>query len=57
VKKVFAPTARTAKAAAITGDTPEAVANSVIDTIFAAHPSLQEDLQSSLANNSQGASS
>jgi hypothetical protein len=57
VKKVFAPTARTTKATAITGDTPDALANSVIDTIFAAHPSLQGDLQSALANNTQGASS
>jgi electron transfer flavoprotein beta subunit len=56
VKKVFAPTARTAKAIAISGDTPEALANSVLDTVFAAHPSLQGDLQSSI-NNSQGASS
>jgi len=57
VKKVFAPTARTAKAIAISGDTPEALANSVLDTVFAAHPSLQGDLQSSIATNSQGASS
>jgi electron transfer flavoprotein beta subunit len=57
VKKVFAPTARTEKAILITGDTLEAAAQSLIDSVFSAHPALQEDLRSQLAANSEGASS
>ena len=57
VKKVFAPTAKTVKATPITGDSMEAQAKSLIDTIFAAHPGIQEDLENSAAANSQGAQS
>ncbi len=50
-------TARTAKAASVTGDTPQTQASSLLDSLFTAHPALQEDLQSGLAANSEGASS
>jgi electron transfer flavoprotein beta subunit len=56
VKKVFAPSARTTKATVVEGASPEAMANNVLDAMFAQHPKLQEDLQS-IANNTQGASS
>jgi electron transfer flavoprotein beta subunit len=57
VKKVFAPTARTEKAVSISGETPAATAQSLLDSVFTAHPALQEDLQSQIASNAQGASS
>ncbi|MDR3436245.1 electron transfer flavoprotein subunit beta/FixA family protein [Telmatospirillum sp.] len=55
VKKVFAPTAKTVKATPIAGDTPESLSQTLIDTLFSAHPGLQEDLESRVASNSQGA--
>ncbi len=57
VKKVFAPSARTDKALPISGETPEAISRSLLDTMFSAHPGLQEDLQAQVAANAQGASS
>lgn len=57
VKKVFAPATRTDKAIPISGATPEAAADSLIEAVFAAHPALREDLQSRLAADRQGASS
>ncbi len=52
VKKVFAPTAKTAKATLIEGASPEAIAEAAIDAIFTAQAGLQEDLQSHIAANS-----
>jgi electron transfer flavoprotein beta subunit len=57
VKKVFAPTARTDKAIPISGETPQALSMSLIDAVFSLHPSMQEDLQSQVAANREGASS
>lgn len=57
VKKVFAPSAKTVKASPIAGETPDALAKTLIDTVFTAHPGLQEDLENQIAISTQGASS
>lgn len=45
VKKVFAPKARAQKAAAVEGDSPDALATALIEKIFSAQPKLEQDLQ------------
>ncbi|MDR3326085.1 MAG: electron transfer flavoprotein subunit beta/FixA family protein [Rhodospirillaceae bacterium] len=44
VKKVFAPSARTDKTIFISGETPEIISQTLIDTLFSSYPSLQKDL-------------
>jgi electron transfer flavoprotein beta subunit len=57
VKKVFAPTARTEKAVMVAAETPEAQSKALLDSIFTAHPGMQEDLREHAATSSQGAKS